>query len=304
VVIVGVGLALVGAGVFVATGPLAGTSAELDVVGGGGSAAGSAVASSYSRGLEVAEVGAAELLESLDVKGRAPKTGYDRPGQFGTAWLDVDRNGCDTRNDTLSRDLTKVEVSGPCKVLRGMLDDPYTGSTISFVRGNETSLAVQIDHVVALMDAWQTGAQQLTLEERIRLANDPLNLQAVDGSANSQKQASNAASWLPPNKAFRCEYAARQVSVKAAYELWVTEPEKAALSRILEGCGDQDAYESVLGEASAPDQTEPTAWPSPADKGAFETCAAARSAGAAPVRAGSPGYAEHLDGDGDGIGCE
>lgn len=288
-VIVVVGLALAGAGVFVATGPLAGTSAELDGIGGGGSAVDSAAASSYSRGLEVAEVGAAELLETLDVKGRAPKTGYDRSGRFGTAWLDVDRNGCDTRNDTLSRDLTQVEVSGPCKVLRGVLDDPYTGSTISFVRGDETSLAVQIDHVVALMDAWQTGAQQLTLEERIRFANDPLNLQAVDGSANSQKQASNAASWLPPNKAFRCEYAARQVSVKAAYKLWVTEPEKATLSRILDGCGEQAAYESALGEAFAPDKSEPTTWPSPTDQGPFESCAAAQSAGAAPVRAGTPG---------------
>jgi len=176
------------------------------------------------------------LLESLPVKGRAPKTGYDRSGQFGTAWLDVDHNGCDTRNDILARDLLNETLSGPCKVLSGSLPDPYTGRGIDFVRGNKTSLAVQIDHVVALLDAWQKGAQQLTPEQRISFANDPLNLLAVDGPANAGKGAGDAATWLPANKAFRCEYASRQVSVKATYGLWVTQPEHDTLARILGTC--------------------------------------------------------------------
>jgi hypothetical protein len=189
---------------------------------------------------------AAGLLETLPVKGRAPKTGYDRVEQFGTAWLDVDRNGCDTRNDILSRDLVDVVRSGSCKVLSGSLADPYTGSSIDFVRGNTTSLAVQIDHVVSLMDAWQSGAQQLDHEQRVAIANDPLNLMSVDGSANAQKGASNAASWLPPNKAFRCDYAARQISVKAAYGLWVTNSEKSALARVLSACPGEPALASAL----------------------------------------------------------
>jgi hypothetical protein len=110
---------------------------------------------------------------------------------------------------------------------------------IAFRRGAETSAAVQIDHVVALGDAWQKGAQQLTAQQREHLANDPLNLIAVDGPANQDKSASDAATWLPPNKAFRCHYVARQISVKVAYRLWVTPAEKEAMKRILTSCPEQ-----------------------------------------------------------------
>ena len=121
----------------------------------------------------------------------------------------------------------------------GTFQEPYTGRTIVFRRGAETSAAVQIDHVVALGDAWQKGAQQLTAQQREHLANDPLNLIAVDGPANQDKSASDAATWLPPNKAFRCHYVARQISVKAAYRLWVTAAEKEAMKRILASCPGQ-----------------------------------------------------------------
>src|SRR5699024_3425620 len=136
---------------------------------------------------------------TLEVKGRAPKTGYSRD-QFGNGWLDPDGNGCDTRNDILNRDLESVvHDSDGCKVLTGVLQDPFTDQEIHFTRGAETSTAVQIDHVVALSDAWQKGAQQLSEEERARFANDPLNLLAVDGPANAQKSDADAATWLPPN---------------------------------------------------------------------------------------------------------
>ncbi len=141
-------------------------------------------------------------LATLEVKGRAPRTGYDRD-QFGPAWADVDRNGCDTRNDVLARDLTD-ETFEPgthdCVVLTGTLVDPYTATTVAFQRGNVTSTAVQIDHVVALSDAWQKGAQQLDTATRQRFANDPLNLLAVDGPTNQAKGDGDAATWLPPNK--------------------------------------------------------------------------------------------------------
>jgi hypothetical protein len=194
-----------------------------------------------------APVGAAvDLLATLPVKGRAPMTGYDRTGDFGSAWLDVDRNGCDTRDDVLARDLTSVARSGPCRVVTGTLVSPYTLQRIDFVRGIRTSELVQIDHLVSLGDAWQTGAQSIPQEQSIRLANDPLNLLAVDGRSNQQKGDGDAATWLPANKSFRCEYVARQISVKAVYRLWVTAAEKAAMLGILSGCPGQTAYTSTL----------------------------------------------------------
>ena len=174
------------------------------------------------------------------VKGRAAGSNYNRSA-FGQAWLDVDRNGCDTRNDILRRDLAGARFTegSRCRIGAGTFQEPYTGQTIAFQRGAESSKAVQIDHVVALGDAWQKGAQQLTAVQRQHLANDPLNLIAVDGQANQDKSASDAATWLPPNKAFRCHYVARQISVKAAYGLWVTPAEKDAMTRVLGACPEQ-----------------------------------------------------------------
>ncbi|MFL0579995.1 HNH endonuclease family protein [Dietzia sp. 179-F 9C3 NHS] len=183
-------------------------------------------------------------LPLLEVKGRAPRTGYDRD-LFGQRWSDdvsveLGRNGCDTRNDILRRDLREV-VTKPgtrdCVVLSGVLDGPYTGERIDFVRGRSTSNLVQIDHVVAMADAWQKGAQQLSEERRRDFANDPLNLLAVAGHSNQHKGAGDAATWLPPRKEFRCAYVARQVLVKDRYDLWVTPAERDAMDRILAGCG-------------------------------------------------------------------
>jgi hypothetical protein len=244
-----------------------------------------------------ANTSALALLATIPVKGKAAKTGYARTGQFGTAWLDVDRNGCDTRNDILARDLTQIVRSGPCKVMSGTLAEPYTGATVSFRRGNDTSALVQIDHVVALSNAWQTGAQQLTAAQRISLANDPLNLLAADGRANAQKSDGDAATWLPAAKSFRCQYVARQVSVKATYGLWVAPAEHDAMARVLSSCADQPALTSSF----AP---EPAPAPAPASDTYYENCTAVRAAGAAPIRAGDPGYSRKLDRDGDGVGCE
>ncbi|SCB91287.1 Protein of unknown function [Pseudarthrobacter enclensis] len=178
-------------------------------------------------------------LDDLPVKGRAPKTGYSRQ-EFGPAWSDTDHNGCDTRNDILARDLANETFkpgTNNCVVASGTLADRYTGTTIRFVRGEGTSSQVQIDHIVPLSDAWQKGAQQLTADQRKELANDPLNLMAADGPTNSAKGDKDAATWLPPNKPFRCEYVSRQVEVKAKYRLWVTKAEHDAIAGILAGCG-------------------------------------------------------------------
>ena len=183
-------------------------------------------------------------LPALAVKGRAPKTGYDRD-LFGQAWSDdvsveFGRNGCDTRNDILRRDLRDITVkpgTRDCVVLSGVLDGPYTGERIEFVRGQDTSSQVQVDHVVALSDAWQKGAQQMTPEQRRDFANDPLNLLAVAGWANQQKGDGDTATWLPPRRESRCGYVSRQVLVKERYGLWVTPAERDAMDRVLADCG-------------------------------------------------------------------
>jgi Protein of unknown function (DUF1524) len=181
---------------------------------------------------------AVAVANSLVVKGRAPKTGYSR-SLFSDGWGSI--NGCDTRNLILKRDLKSVtwRTNGVCLVATGVLDDPYTGKRINFIRGVRTSLAVQIDHVVAVSDAWQKGAQQLTSSQRHSFYNDPLNLLAVDGPTNESKGDGDAATWLPPNKSFRCNYVARQVAVKAKYHLWVTSSEKTAIIGILGSCPSQ-----------------------------------------------------------------
>ncbi len=267
-------------------------------------------------------------LAALPVKGRAPRTGYTR-AQFGQAWADVDRNGCDTRNDILRRDLTALMIkpgTHGCKVLTGSLPDPYSAQTVRLAE-------VQIDHVVALSDAWQTGAQQLSPERRIALANDPLNLQATVGGLNQAKSDSDAASWLPPAKSYRCEYVARQVAVKRAYQLWVTPAEHSAIAGILASCPGEPLptarpVPAPLPQAPAAPPTtarEPTAPATP-------TAAAAPPSGASgqcdpaypgvcipPVAVAGdldcgdidyrrfvvlPPDPHHFDSDGDGIGCE
>lgn len=180
---------------------------------------------------------AGQALGQLAVKGRAPKTGYERAA-FSDGW---DKTAaCDVRNIVLARDMTDITLlTDNCKVASGILLDPYTGKTIAFMRGPETSDDVQIDHVVSLSDAWQKGAQALTPEQRHTLANDLLNLLAVDGGANQQKADGDAATWLPKNKSYRCSYVARQIAVKYKYSLWVTPAERQAMLGVLENCPEQ-----------------------------------------------------------------
>lgn len=182
--------------------------------------------------LPVSEI--TDKLGELAVKGRAPKTGYSRE-EFGSGWSETD--SCDTRNRILKRDLINITFgSDGCTVLSGTLPDPYTGKEIPFVRGQTTSDDVQIDHVVSLSNAWQTGARQLDVLERVAFANDPLNLAATEGRINQQKGDADAATWLPPNKAYRCSFVARQVLVKHEYGLWVTPPEHDAIQDVLAIC--------------------------------------------------------------------
>ena len=188
---------------------------------------------------DAAEKKALVVLETLAVKGRAPKTGYDR-GSFG-GWADLDNDSCYTRDEILMRDLKSVtfDPEEKCQVQTGTFIDPYSGTRIDFLQGRGTSNLVQIDHVVAVSDAWQKGAFKWGSATKVSFYNDPLNLLAVQGRLNSQKGDGDAATWLPPLKSYRCSYVARQIAVKAKYSIWVTTAEKAAMKSILAKCPGQ-----------------------------------------------------------------
>ncbi len=161
-----------------------------------------------------------------------------RRAAFGPVWADVDHNGCDTRNDVLHRDLTNIQVrpgTHDCVVIVGTLANPYTGTTIQFAKAQ--AIQVQIDHVVSLGDAWKSGASDWTAALREQLANDPLNLLAVDAHDNESKGDDDASRWLPPNVAFRCTYVERQIAVKTKYQLSVTPAERDSMRAVLTTCG-------------------------------------------------------------------
>ena len=264
------------------------------------------------------------LLATLAVKGRAPKTGYDRD-RFGQAWADVDRNGCDTRNDILERDLTGVVFkvgTRDCKVLSGALAEPYTGRTLTFT--SQDGKAVQIDHVVALSDAWQKGAGGREPRKLLAFANDPINLLAVDGPTNASKSDGDAATWLPPNKGYRCAMVARQTAVKAKYGLWITGAERDAMARVLTTCpaakvptggnptlapatNSKPPTSSPVG-TEAPSAAPPAPPAQPARSGVdpdYGTCKNAKANGAGPYHQGKdPEYDYYRDGDRDGVVCE
>lgn len=267
---------------------------------------------------------ATRLLATLPVKPRASRAGYARD-QFGPPWHDINKDGCDTRDDILRRDLTDIRVAPGkrgCVVEAGVLADPYTATRMNFQRGRGST--VDIDHVVALSDAWSTGAAGWEPAVRLALANDPLNLLAVDASTNRAKGDGDAATWLPPNRAFRCPYVARQIAVKARYGLWVTADEHDAIARVLADCPDQRVPE---GDATpAPVDTRPSQGspenspdvdarprpgpvePSPQKRALdpdYGSCKNAKANGAGPYRRDrDPEYHYYRDSDGDGVVCE
>ena len=182
---------------------------------------------------------ASVVLETLIVKGKAPATGYKRElFEVRGTWADLNQDGCDTRNEILQRDLLSIatDSKNKCIVLSGVLTDPYSGNVVNFKRGNLTSQEVPIEHVVAVKDAWIKGAFQWDTATRINFYNDPLNLLASTKFYNSQKRDGDAATWLPPLKSYRCKYVARQIAVKAKYQIWITSAEKTAMKNILAKC--------------------------------------------------------------------
>ena len=255
---------------------------------------------------------------ALPVRSPAPHTGYSR-AQFGVGWTDTDRNSCGTRDDILRRDLRGITLSGVCRVNSGTLTDPYTGDTVFFVRGGASE--VDIDHVVALSNAWASGAGRWPFAKRVALANDRVNLLAVGSSVNRQKGDADASQWLPPSRSYWCAYVARQVEVKRKYRLSVTTAERRTMLQVLSRCPKQKLptpgplptlatgfATPVSSGSSATSGSSSTADGSPSAGGLdprFRSCKAALAAGYGPYVSGKDAeYSWYRDGDSDGVACE
>lgn len=187
--------------------------------------------------INASHVRAIDALGELAVKARASPSGYAR-SNFSSSW-GVEQ-GCDMRNRILQRDLRDIELDDDdCTVLSGTLEkDMFSGKRIEFERGPETSNDIHIEHIVAVSDAWQKGAQDLSEQERYDFYNDPLNLIAIDGPTNMEKGDKDAGGWMP-RVAYRCRYVARQIAIKLRYDLWLDEGEHRAMYRKLQRCPNQ-----------------------------------------------------------------
>lgn len=257
-------------------------------------------------------------LDTLTVRDFGSNGDYKR-ALFGEAWDDVDKNGCDTRNDILARDIAGAKIDSKCLVQTGSFNDPYTGKVIAFDRSKGGGGGVDIDHIIPLSLAWKTGASEWDASKRLSFANDPLNLLASDSSENRKKGDKDASQYLPPNTSFHCEYVARQVTVRAKYGTWVTPAEKKAIYTVLQTCPTQPLADAKglsipKSDAAAP----PAVAPAPAEAPApapeapavggndpqFSSCTKAKAGGFGPYTKADPEYAWYKDGDGDGTVCE
>jgi hypothetical protein len=154
--------------------------------------------------------------------------------EFGQRWKDIDRNGCGQRDDVLARDLRDTRRQGRCVVVAGTLTDPYTGVRVSFVKARAEQ--VQIDHVVALAEAWRSGAWAWTLQRREAFANDLAVLQASAGPVNQAKSDHDPGTWRPSDPARACTWARQVVRIKIRWGLSADRQEADALAAILTAC--------------------------------------------------------------------
>lgn len=181
------------------------------------------------------------LLPSLAVKGRSAAAGYSR-AQFlpHGAWPSTG-DGCTVRDRILRSQVTEAtfRTRPACRLATGITTDAYSGVTVELAQ-------LEVDHVVALKDAWVKGLSDQAFTPtpqftdagtaRRAFAVDPLNLQAIAGATNSAKGDADAATWIPHSKSYRCTYGVRIVLVKARYGIWVTRAEHEALERLLDAC--------------------------------------------------------------------
>lgn len=175
----------------------------------------------------------AELLEALVV---APEylDGYER--DLFPHWIDDDGDGCNTRREVLiAQAIEAPTITGSCDLTGGRWLSPYDGVEIEGASG------VQIDHLVALAEAWYSGAQAWTTDRRARFANDievPWALFATSPAANSSKGSSDPAEWLPPLPSALCPYLEAWIGTKVRWRLTVDADEREALEGLVQRCPD------------------------------------------------------------------
>jgi hypothetical protein len=221
-------------------------------------------------------------------------------------WDDIDGNGCDERDDALLRTSLQPAATGPgCQVLSGSWVSPYDGVATT------DPGAIQIDHLVPLANAFESGGWRWETARRRLFANDQQGLVPASAASNQAKGADTPDAWRPPDRGVWCAYAVAWVRVKVTYDLTATTRERDALGQMLDTCPPATPADAIPGgPGGAPSVVVPAPPPAPppGDGGGsevyFANCAAARAVGAAPILRGEPGYRERLDGDGDGVACE
>lgn len=255
-----------------------------------------------------------ERLAVLTIDDRPSPQGVYRREEW-PHWADVDGNGCDARQDALvawSIVAATVNRAGTCKVVAGSWVSPYDQ------RASNNPGDFDVDHLVPLENAFRSGGWAWSASRRRAYANDPGVLVVASASSNRSKGSDPPDQWRPSNRDSWCAYADGWVKVKSAWGLTVTTSERDALGQMLDTCGLAGPVWPLGGSALTPPAVTPvtpavpvapvvpptSSAPSPGGEVYYANCTAARAAGAAPIRAGQPGYRTALDGDKDGIACE
>ncbi len=173
---------------------------------------------------------AIDVLLTIPIELETP-AGYDR--DLFPAWSDADGDGCDTRDEVLIRDAGgTAEVGANCGVTSGLWYSVYDGVWL------DHASQLDVDHVVALKEAWDSGAKEWDTARREAFANDiddPHSLIAVSSSSNQEKGAADPSNWLPDNPNDQCRYIVAWVIVKARWELSMDESEHGRIHNLFEG---------------------------------------------------------------------
>jgi hypothetical protein len=268
-----------------------------------------------------------ELIGQLKVATEV-SSGYDR--DLFKHWVDADRDGCDTRREVLIEEsLTPVTVGSGCSISGGSWFSAYDS------RNTTDASTFDIDHMVPLKEAWDSGAHAWDSKTRESFANDlgfAQSLIAVSASSNRSKSDRDPADWLPTNREYVCEYIYSWVQVKIRWSLTADSREVSALRSNSEDCSVESLnFRGQPGPAAVVSTPKPTATatpspsptrtatpspsptqtstPTPTPTGdldpRFSSCKAAKEAGYGPyVKGVDPEYAWYRDGDGDGTVCE
>ena len=235
---------------------------------------------------------------------------YDRD-YFGYP-TDLDSDGCDTRDEVLIADSQVPVTTGTslCDVTAGQWYSPYDGVL------TDNPSDIQIDHVVALSEAWDSGANQWDQAIAIEFGNavgSDDNLQVASRASNLGKSDYDPAEWLPDNTDAICWYVTTWSQIKLDWDLAMDATEYTTVTSILANCTTTESAAPanvienriviVVGggvSAGTGDDDDNSTIAAVY----YRNCAAARAAGAAPIYFGEPGYRPALDRDRDGVACE